>query len=159
MIKEEGVGMFNNLKKEAIIITNERMDKEEVLNRIIITACKAFSINECDSILSAIIDRESKLSTGIGLGIAVPHCRSDKVQHIAIAVMLLKEGIEYNSVDGQPVRLIFLIISPLHDVQGHIAALSTISHAVSDEEARLRLLNSKNDEELYKNLTEIRPWE
>jgi fructose-specific phosphotransferase system IIA component len=151
--------MFQNLIKDAVIVTNERMEKEEALNKIIMTACRAFSISDCDSILSAIIDRESKLSTGIGLGIAVPHCRSDKVKQIAIAVVLLSEGIEYNSVDGQPVRLIFLIISPLHDVQGHIAALSTISHAVSDEEVRMRLLNSKNDEELYENLTEIRSWD
>jgi fructose-specific phosphotransferase system IIA component len=151
--------MFENLKKEAIIVTSDRLDKEEALNRIIQNACRAFFISDCDSILSAIIDRESKLSTGIGLGIAVPHCRSDKVMKIAIAVMLLREGIEYNSVDGQPVRLIFLIISPLHDVQGHIAALSTISHAVSDEDARMKLLNSKDEEELYKNLTQIRSWE
>ncbi|MFA6470855.1 MAG: PTS sugar transporter subunit IIA [Candidatus Latescibacterota bacterium] len=151
--------MFENLKKEAIIVTDEHLDKEEVLSRIIMAACKAFAISDCESILSAIIDRESKLSTGIGLGIAVPHCRSDKVQKIAIAVMLLSEGIEYNSVDGQPVKLIFLIISPLHDVQGHIAALSTISHAVSDEEARMRLINSKSEDELFANLTQIRSWE
>jgi fructose PTS system EIIA component len=151
--------MFENLKKEAVVVSVDTLDKEEALNGIIQTACREFGISDCDSILSAIIDREGKLSTGIGLGIAVPHCRSDKVHHIAIAVLLLKKSIEYNSVDGQPVSLIFLIISPIHDVQGHIACLSTISHAVSDDETRTRLLASKDDAELFKNLTEIRPWE
>ena len=99
------------------MVVNEPLDKEEALGRIIHKACSVFSISDCDTILSAIIDRESKLSTGIGLGIAVPHCRSDKVRNIIIAVMLLTPGIEYNSVDGQPVRLIFLIISPTQDVQ------------------------------------------
>jgi mannitol/fructose-specific phosphotransferase system IIA component (Ntr-type) len=151
--------MFESLKKEAVVIDTGSQDKEEALNRIIRRACEVFRIPDCDSIISSIIDRESKLSTGIGLGIAVPHCRSDKVQKIIMAVMLHPSGIEYNSVDGQPVHLIFLIVSPIHDVQGHIAYLSAISHAVSDEEMRMRLLNSKTPEELYENLVHTRTWD
>ncbi len=150
--------MFENLKREAVMFVREPMDKEEALNRIIFRACEVFRIPDCDSILSSIIDRESKLSTGIGLGVAVPHCRSEKVQKIITAVMLAARSIEYNSVDGQPVRLIFLIISPVHDVQGHIACLSTISHAVSDEETRKRLMDSRSDEELFDNLRAARTW-
>jgi mannitol/fructose-specific phosphotransferase system IIA component (Ntr-type) len=151
--------MFEQLKREAVMVVQEPLDKEEALRGIIQRTCDVFSIPECDSILSAIIDREGKLSTGIGLGIAVPHCRSDKVQRIVISVMLHTSGIEYNSVDGQSVKLIFLIISPTHDVQGHIAALSTISHAVSDEDTRMRLLASKTPDELYENLIGVRSWE
>ena len=80
--------MFESLKKEAVILYNESQDKEEALNFIIRQTCEVFRIPDCDSIISSIIDRESKLSTGIGLGIAVPHCRSDKVQKIVMAVML-----------------------------------------------------------------------
>ncbi len=151
--------MFESLKKEAVIIDTESQDKEEALNRIINRACEVFHITDCDSIISSIIDRESKLSTGIGLGIAVPHCRSDKVQKIIMAVMLHPSGIEYNSVDGQPVHLIFLIVSPIHDVQGHIAYLSAISHAVSDDETRMRLLGSQTPDELYENLAHTRTWD
>lgn len=151
--------MFESVKKEAVIIVNESLDKEEALNRIILRVCEVFHISDCDSIISAIIDRESKLSTGIGLGIAVPHCRSERVQKIIMGVLLLSNGVDYNSVDGQPVRLIFLIVSPIHDVQGHIAYLSAISHAVSDEETRLRLLNSASPDELYDNLVHARAWE
>ena len=151
--------MFDKLNKEAVLVVHEQLDKEGALQEIIHRACTVFSISDCDSILTSIIDRESKLSTGIGLGIAVPHCRSDKVQKIIIAVMLLTAGVDYNSVDGQPVKLIFLIISPSHDVQGHIACLSTISHAVSDEETRMLLLNSRTPDELYKNLVRVRSWE
>ena len=151
--------MFESLKKEAVILYNESQDKEEALNFIIRRTCEVFRITDYDSIISSIIDRESKLSTGIGLGIAVPHCRSDKVQKIVMAVMLHPSGIEYNSVDGQPVHLIFLIISPIQDVQGHIAYLSAISHAVSDEETRMLLLNSKTQDELYENLIHTRTWD
>lgn len=151
--------MFEKLKREAVMVVHEPLEKEEALRKIIHQTCSVFSIPDCDSILTAIIDRESKLSTGIGLGIAVPHCRSDKVPQITIAVMLLTAGVEYNSVDGQPVKLIFLIISPTQDVQGHIACLSTISHAVSDEETRMLLLNSRTSEELRENLVRVRSWE
>ena len=151
--------MFESLTKEAVIIYDESQDKEEALNFVIRRTCQVFHIPDCDTIISSIIDRESKLSTGIGLGVAVPHCRSDRVPKIVMAVMLHKSGIEYNSVDGQPVHLIFLIISPIHDVQGHIAYLSAISHAVSDEETRLHLLNSSTPEELYENLVRTRAWD
>ncbi len=158
MISNERRFMFENLKREAVMYVSEPLDKEEVLNRIITRACEVFRIPDCESILSAIIDRESKLSTGIGLGVAVPHCRSEKVQKIITSVMLTSEGIDYNSVDGQPVRLLFLIVSPIHDVQGHIAYLSTISHAVSDEDIRRGLMDSRSDDELYENLVNARTW-
>jgi fructose PTS system EIIBC or EIIC component len=151
--------MFDTLDKDAVLVVSEPVEKEEALRMIITRACSVFSLRNCDSILTAIIDRESKLSTGIGLGIAVPHCRSDQVGKIVIAVMLIPGGVEYNSVDGQPVKLIFLIISPTHDVQGHIAILSTISHAVSDEETRMMLLNSGTPEELRANLARVQSWE
>ncbi len=150
--------MFENLKRETVIFSDESLDKEEALSLIVHRTCEVFHIPDCDSILTSIIDRESKLSTGIGLGVAVPHCRSDKVQKIITAVLLLSGGIDYNSVDGQPVRLIFLIISPTQDVQGHIACLSTISHAVSDEETRKRLMDSRSSDELYENLNGARTW-
>ena len=150
--------MFDDLKREAVLVTDDPIEKEEALNLIIERACSTYSIAGRDAILSAIIDRESKLSTGIGLGIAVPHCRSDAVREIAMAVLLIRGGVEYNSVDGRPVKLIFLIISPTHDVQGHIACLSTISHAVSDEETRMKLLNSRTADELSANLAGIRSW-
>ena len=150
--------MFESLKKEAVIYVSEPLEKEEALNRIIQRTCEVYHISDCDSILSAIIDRESKLSTGIGLGVAVPHCRSEKIRTITTAVMLTAQGIDYNSVDGQPVQLLFLIISPMHDVQGHIAYLSLISHAVSDDETRKRLMDSTSDEELYANLQSARTW-
>ena len=151
--------MFEHLSKDTVIVADDQLDKEDALRIVIERTCDVFKIPNRDTILSSIIDRETKLSTGIGLGIAVPHCRSDMVQHIIMAVMLIPSGVDYNSVDGQPVKLIFLIISPTHDVQGHIACLSTISHAVSDDETRSALLNSRTSEELYGILAGIGSWQ
>lgn len=131
------------------------MDKEEALERIINLACKEFNLSDYDEIFSMVFECETKLSTGIGLEIAFPHCRSEHVEHVITAAMLVPSGIEYNSVDGKPVKPIFLIISPKNDIQGHIACLSAISLAISDENAGLKLLNSASSDEPYENLTGI----
>lgn len=146
--------MFARLEKNAVLVCNDCKDKEDALGRLVNLACSVFEIGSCDEIFSKVIEREAKLSTGIGLEIAVPHCRSEQVLSVLIAVLLIPDGINYNSIDGKPVKLIFLIISPKSDIQGHIVALSTISHAISDEELRQKLLNSKTSDELYRNLLE-----
>ena len=146
--------MFARLEKKAVFICEDCRDKEDALNRIVDLSCNVFEIGNCDEIFGKVIERESKLSTGIGLEIAVPHCRSEQVTSVLIGVLLIPNGINYNSVDGKPVKLIFLIISPKSDIQGHIVALSTISHTISDEVLRQKLLNSKTSDELYNNLIE-----
>jgi len=143
------------LKKEAILISHDTPDKETALHMIIDLACTTCHVSFRDEITSAIMERENKLSTGIGLGIAVPHCRNDQMKEPVSAVILFTRGIEYNSVDGQPVKLMFLIVSPTEDVRGHIACLSAISHAVSDEEIRQKLINAEKPDELFEHFRSI----
>jgi fructose PTS system EIIBC or EIIC component len=144
--------MYGKIEKDAVLICPDCLNKEEALNRIVKLACDAYKIKNLDEILSMVIERETKLSTGIGLEISVPHCRSNQVENVIISVILIPQGIQYNSIDGKPVKLIFLIISPQKDIQGHIMALSSVSHAISDEEIRQKLLNSKTNDELYDTL-------
>jgi len=119
--------MLENFVREAVIVTSESLEKEEALERVVSQLCQAYHLPYYDEILERIIERESRLSTGIGLGIAVPHCKIDGIEHIFLGVMLNRHGIEYNSADKSPVRLLFLIISPETDYEGHIKCLSMIS--------------------------------
>jgi PTS system fructose-specific IIC component len=144
--------MYGKIEKNAVLVCPDCSNKEDALNRIIKLTCDVYKIKNCEEIVSMVIERETKLSTGIGLEIAVPHCRSSQVENVIISVILIPQGIQYNSIDGKPVKLIFLIISPQKDIQGHIMALSSVSHAISDEEIRLKLLNSKTSDELYETL-------
>jgi mannitol/fructose-specific phosphotransferase system IIA component (Ntr-type) len=146
--------MVFTLSQEAVSIIKEPIEKEDALYKIIHLVSSAYNIDREQEIQDLIIERESRLSTGIGLGIAVPHCRLDDLDGIYAGVMLIPGGIEYNSVDGQPVKLIFLILSSTAEIRGHIASLSAISHAVSDENTRLKLLSAKNREDLYTNLVD-----
>ena len=148
--------MLGNIRKNAVIMSEGPLDKEGMLDRIVSLACVVYNITEPEQILDEIKERETKLSTGIGLEVALPHCRSDKTNRIVCAVMLVPSGIEFNSIDGKPVKLIFLIISPLEDIRGHIEALSEVSHAVSDEDIRKKLISASSGEELYNYLVSIK---
>lgn len=147
--------MFAILYPEAVVVTNEHLDKEKAITSLVNLACKVYEIGDSSEILDNVIDRESKLSTGIGLEVAVPHCRSYQVTHSVLAVMLARQGVEYNSIDGKPVKLLVLIISPEKDITGHLSSLSAISNAVSNESIRTRMLNSQTISELYRYLSEI----
>lgn len=122
---------------------------------VIELACSAFMLPSSDEITASIMERENKLTTGIGLEVAVPHCRSDSVQMRVSAVLFIPYGIEYNSVDRLPVKLIFLVVSPSADVQGHIACLSSIAHAVSDEEIRRKLVSAVSPDRLFDLLVSV----
>jgi len=102
-----------------------------------------------------IIERESRLSTGIGLEVAVPHCSSGHVAGLVSGVMLAPRGIEYNAVDSLPVKLLFLVVSPTGDIGSHLSALSAISRAVSIEEVRLDLLGDGSADELYEKIIAV----
>jgi len=140
------------IKRDAVVVNQNALEKDEALEYIIDLVCSVDGIDDCDEISKLIIDREARLSTGIGLEIAVPHCRVDSVHRIVVGAMLVPGGVDYNAVDGLPVKLIILLISPADDIRGHLACLSSISHAVSDESVRVNLLGSKTREELYENI-------
>ena len=142
------------LKQDAVTVTSETMNKSEILEYLIHLVSSVYNLPYYNEILNLIMAREDKLSTGIGLGIAVPHCLIDKTSQIVVGAMLVLNGVEYNSVDGQPVKLIFLIISQVNDITGHIACLSSISRAVSDDMTRMKLLNSLTADELYGTIKE-----
>ena len=147
--------MFAHLDPGAVIVTRDSMDKEEALTRLVTLSCRVFGISDPGTILAGVVDRESKLSTGIGLEVAVPHCRTSQVRHVVMAAMLARSGIEYNSIDGLPVKLVFLILSPENDITGHLATLSSISHAVSDESIRSSLLEAPDTASLFRGIETI----
>lgn len=147
--------MFAHLDRNAVIVTDDILTKEQALTRLVGRACEVFGLYDPDEVLTALIDRESKLSTGIGLEVAVPHCRTPQVRHVVMAAMLAKHPVEYNSVDMLPVRLILLLLSPEHDITGHLASLSSISLATSDEAIRSELLSAADPETLFRCLERI----
>lgn len=101
-----------------------------------------------DAVLAALLEREAKMSTGMQLGVAIPHAKTGAIQSLVTAVALSPEGIEFNSLDGQPSRIFVVTVSPPTDVATHIRFLADISRQLSSEGVRERLLAAKTHDEM-----------
>lgn len=108
---------------------------------------------ECRAaVLNALLERESKMSTGMQLGVAIPHAKTLAIRNLVTAVALSPEGIEFDSLDGQPSRIFIVTVSPPSDVATHIRFLADISRQLSSESVRTRLLEAKTVQEMVSAL-------
>ncbi|MCC6321987.1 MAG: PTS sugar transporter subunit IIA [Phycisphaerales bacterium] len=100
-----------------------------------------------DELITRVLDREKRGSTGFGKGIAVPHVKHKSVKGMAAAVGLSPTGVEFNSLDRQPVYSIFLLLSPEHDPESHLRAMEVIFNSLGNETFRrfLRQAQSTDD--------------
>lgn len=105
----------------------------------VLVSIKRIQEGDRDSILAALKQREETMSTGIGFGIAIPHATSDRVQEVVVAFGRSPEGIEFESLDNQPVRLIVLFISPKNEYQQHLRTLAAIAKQLNDRSVREQL--------------------
>lgn len=125
-------------------------DKEAVLSELVHVV--ADGGGQYDDILRAVRAREAVLSTGIGYGVAIPHGKSPTLPDLRLAAGVAVEPIGFESLDGQPVRLLFLLVGPESASGAHLKALSRISRLVRREPFRQRLLQSRDPEEFYRFL-------
>ncbi len=103
--------------------------------------------------LKAIFAREQTRSTGIGSGIAVPHGKCNAVRELVMAIGISAQPIDFDSVDGKPVRIIIMLISPADQTGPHIQALAKISRLMLDAAFREKLENARSADEAYKLLS------
>jgi len=87
-----------------------------------------------EDVISAILRREQLASTGIGRGVAIPHTKHDAVRRLVATVAHSRKGIDFESLDGEPVHLIFLLVSPFNSPTEHLRALEAISRHVGGQE-------------------------
>ncbi|MFP4014296.1 MAG: PTS sugar transporter subunit IIA [Chitinispirillaceae bacterium] len=141
------------IQKNSIIIDLKNTDKNEVLDKMARFLCSIYSINDPDKISSSILEREADMSTGIGFGIAIPHTRLSEIDRLYMIAARSVEGIEFNSLDEQPVHLIFMMISPASTSTEHTQILSALSRIMSYEEIRKKLLQADTAESFLDILT------
>ena len=98
--------------------------------------------------LTALLEREGKMSTGMQLGVAIPHAKTSAVKGLVTAVALSPEGVDFDSLDGQPSRIFVVTVSPPSDVGTHIRFLADISRQLSSEHVRGKLLDAKTGAEM-----------
>ena len=125
-------------------------DKEAVLSELVQVVTDGGG--QFDDILRAVRAREAVLSTGIGYGVAIPHGKSPTLPDLRLAAGVAADPIGFEALDGQPVRLLFLLVGPESASGAHIKALSRISRLVRREPFRQRLLQSRDPAEFYRFL-------
>jgi len=129
---------FKNVTKEAVI--NELLDRLENDTRV----TDPYEVRKC------VFDREKIMSTGVGKGFAIPHGKTDSVTDIVAAFGKSKKPIEFDSLDGEPVHLIFLLVGKDNLVGKHIKLLSRISRLMNNDEFRKKLIEAVSKEEIFK---------
>ena len=119
--------------------------KDEAINKLIDLMCATGKISDKDAYKEGILAREALTSTGIGEGIAIPHAQVAAVKAPGLAAMTVPDGVDYESLDGQPAHLFFMIAAPADGGSTHLQALAKLSALLMDEGFRKDLLNAKND--------------
>jgi fructose-specific phosphotransferase system IIA component len=124
--------------------------KEEVINRLVDIVGKSNKVKDKEKVREAIFEREKIMSTGVGKGFAIPHGKTDAVTDIVAAFAVTREPIHYQSLDAEPVRLVFLLVGRDNLVGPHIKLLSRISRLMSKDEFRKKLLEAQTPQEIVK---------
>ncbi len=146
--------MINLIDKDLVIINKKCADKETVLKEIIEKLYKTKRIKNAGKAYKAILKREEEQSTGIGKGIAIPHLKSGDVKLTSIFIYICKNGIDFNSIDNKPVKIIFFIAVPQELTKFYLHLLAKISRLLKKEEFRKALLSAKKPEEIVKIIYE-----
>jgi mannitol/fructose-specific phosphotransferase system IIA component (Ntr-type) len=138
-----------------IKIPLEGRTKDEILEELVELATGDGGIDDVDAVLRAVRDREAVLSTGIGHGVGIPHGRSAAVRELRMAAGVTAMPVDFDALDGQPVRLFFILIGPETAAAAHIKALSRISRLVRRDDIRERLITVDSPEEFYQILNDF----
>ncbi len=100
-------------------------------------------INDVEKAYEAVLEREKIMTTGVGNGIAIPHCKHSSCPNFAVAMGIFRKGVDFESIDKKKVKIIFLLVGPENNPGLHIKLLSRISRLMSNEELRDQLLDCK----------------
>lgn len=138
------------LKKDGVSLGVRVDSKDAAINYLVDLHAKVGNITDKAIFKEGIVKREESGSTAIGEGIAIPHAKNKAVTKAGLAAMTVPEGVDYNSLDGQPTNLIFMIAAPEGGSDVHLEVLSRLSMLLIDEDFRKELLASKNVDEFLK---------
>ena len=150
--------LSDNLKKNNIIIRKNPITRWALIEEMVDLALKNKEIpqDDIETIKKSLIEREKSMSTGIGNGVAMPHCTSSRINDLVLIMTTTDKGIDFDSIDNQPVRLVILLIFPKSKFSQHIKTLANIAKMMNDGDLREKLLEQKTPESIMKVLKDYR---
>ncbi|NRT78444.1 PTS fructose transporter subunit IIABC [Clostridium beijerinckii] len=141
---------IKDLLKEESIELNVKFstsNKENVVDKLVNLMEKSGNISDTKEYKKGVLEREKLSSTGIGDGIAIPHAKNAAVKYAGLSAMVVTDGVDYDSLDGQPSKLFFMIAAPENGADVHLQVLARLSTILMDEDFRNKLISSKNKHE------------
>lgn len=144
------------LDDRAVSVDLKSHQKEDVIRELTELLVKAGSIREKEvgKLVQILLKRESLGSTGIGQGVAIPHGKSDGVSKLIAAFGISRAGVNFDSLDAEPVHIFFLLIAPEDSAGPHLKALARISRLLKDKHFRDSLRTAKDEKTLLKIINE-----
>jgi mannitol/fructose-specific phosphotransferase system IIA component (Ntr-type) len=153
---EDRMKLSDFVVREAILVDLQATGKEAAIREIVQSLANSGRLAEADTdgVARAILNREELGSTGIGQGVAVPHTRHPKVERLIGTVALSRKGVDFAALDGDPVDIFFLLVSPPNQPGDHLRALENISRHLKDERFVSFLRQAKTREQIIDLLDE-----
>lgn len=136
------------LNKDLIKIKMTADSKDDLLNKMMVLAENSGKIIDSKDARSEVFERESIMSTGVGKGIALPHAKTDAISGTVGALAIMKEPMEYDALDGNPVNIVFLLLGTENNVGNHLRLLSKISRLMNNDTFRTHLTQAQSVEEI-----------
>jgi PTS system fructose-specific IIC component/PTS system nitrogen regulatory IIA component len=136
--------LYEIFSPEFIKVGLEAEDKDEAFEELVNHFCHAAQLNAREEVLSAVRERESKMSTGIQKGIAIPHGKTNAVDRVFGVLGISKKGIDYDALDGQPVYLVFMMLAPQSDTEKHLRLLKRVAELLDNPQFYTELV-AQND--------------
>jgi fructose-specific phosphotransferase system IIA component len=140
--------LLDIIDERVIKVPLESEDKDEAIEELVDLLVRAGKITDHDAAIKAIHERESKQTTGIGNGVAVPHGKDKSITALTCAVGISQKGMEFDSVDGQPVHAVFLLLAQVNNPGPHLAALAEIARILEFPTARNALFKARTPAEV-----------
>jgi len=142
--------VYELLQTNNILTEFKSENKNDVINELVDLLKGDERVTDLEEIRKCVFEREEKMSTGVGKGFAIPHGKTNSVTDILAAFGKSEMPIEYNSLDGEPVHLVFLLIGKENLLAKHIKLLSRISRLMNNEDFRRNLVEASSQDEILK---------
>jgi len=141
------------LHKEAIISDLKAVDKQGVLEELVMPIASIAGLNQ-DYLVRVLMERERLGSTGIGEGVGIPHGKLKDLASLVLGFGLSRKGVDFESMDGQPTHIFFLLVTPENSTGLHLKLLAQISRILKNEFFRQKLMDAANSDEIYSIIQE-----
>lgn len=141
------------LHKEAILVDLEAQDKKGILEELVAPVARIYGVNHKD-LVRVLMERERLGSTGIGGGIGIPHGKLNDLKSLVLGFGLSRQGVDFESIDGKPTHIFFLLVAPEDSTGLHLKVLAQISRTLKNELFRERLLNAADRDEIVSVIEE-----